>query len=378
MTDQSAAHIHAAGAVLWRHAGHGIEVALVHRPRYDDWSFAKGKRAEREHVLLTAVREVLEETGMRIVLGRRLLSTHYLVDGRPKRVDYWAAGPVGETGEFTPNDEVDGLAWLDPPAARERLSYQHDTDVLDSFLRGARRTAPVILLRHAGTVGKIPWRNTGHDDDLARPLSSAGEAQAKLLAEILTCFAPARLVSSAAERCLATIRPYSALTGAPLEAEPSFTLQPNRAAPGISDWIPTEAARDTLARTLAARAPVVICAHRQNLPTLMEWACQELNAPLLVGRPLRKGGFWVLQVNDRGLMSAERHELGGLHRAGAGRVPVQGGGQRSLERQQPALDLDAGAAAEATDAVARDHPVARHQQRVGVGCHDLAHHPGRR
>ena len=124
--------IRAAGAVLWRARAGGIETALVHRPRYDDWSIPKGKSLPGEHVLLTAVREVEEETGVRAALGRRLPSQCYPVEGQPKRVEYWAARPISAE-RFTPNDEVDDLAWLPLPAARERLSYPRDVSVLDSL-----------------------------------------------------------------------------------------------------------------------------------------------------------------------------------------------------------------------------------------------------
>src|SRR5580700_5286457 len=88
--------IRAAGAVLWRPGPVGPQVALVHRPKYDDWSLPKGKTEPGEHVLLTAVREVAEETGIRVILGRRLPATHYTVRGRPKVVDYWAAKAADE------------------------------------------------------------------------------------------------------------------------------------------------------------------------------------------------------------------------------------------------------------------------------------------
>src|SRR5262249_54509215 len=149
--------IRAAGAVLWRHAAAEMEIALVHRTRYDDWSFPKGKRMRREHLLVTAVREVAEETGVRVVLGRRLSTTRYAVDGRPKRVDYWtawpmpakqASGPLGQAVAIpgsVPNAEVDHVAWLPPAAARGRLSYDRDAEVLWEFAAGPAKTTPLIL-----------------------------------------------------------------------------------------------------------------------------------------------------------------------------------------------------------------------------------------
>ena len=134
--------IHAAGCVLWRPSdgvrGRDREVALVHRPRYDDWSLPKGKCQPGEHVLETAVREVAEETGVAVVLGRRLLSTSYQRDGRPKVVDYWAARPAaaGPQAGFVPNEEVDRLEWLPVAAARGRMSYARDHSVLDDFASG--------------------------------------------------------------------------------------------------------------------------------------------------------------------------------------------------------------------------------------------------
>jgi 8-oxo-dGTP diphosphatase len=316
MTDQPATDVHAAGAVLWRQHPAGTQIALVHRPRYDDWSFPKGKRDGREHILQTAVREVQEETAVRVVLGRRLPSTHYLADGRPKQVDYWAARPAGPASageEFVPNDEVDGIAWLDPGAARARLSYAHDLEVIDAFLAGPLDTTPLILLRHAATISKRHWRAAGHDDDLARPLSRRRRAQSAWLAEIFTCFPPARAISSAAERCLATVRPYASLTETKPEPEPAFTLQVTGSAPAAYDWLPSQTARDKIAEVTApAAAPAIICCHRQNLPSLLEWACHQLHAPMLVGRALPKSGFWVLQLSATGLASAERHELGPL------------------------------------------------------------------
>lgn len=126
----------AAGCVLWRRApdgdGNDVEVCLVHRPRYDDWSFPKGKLKRGEEPLAAAVREVLEETGHHCALGDRLPTSRYAVDGRPKEVAYWAAEATG--GSFTANDEVDRILWLTPDAARVRLTRPRDVRQLIALL----------------------------------------------------------------------------------------------------------------------------------------------------------------------------------------------------------------------------------------------------
>jgi 8-oxo-dGTP diphosphatase len=125
--------VKAAGGLVWRIGAAGVEVLVVHRPRYDDWSFPKGKvdpdDPTDEHA---ALREVLEETGLRCSLGRELVTISYLDrKGRDKTVRYWEMRVL--SGQFVANDEVDTMAWLDLEAARGRLSYPHDGDVLDAF-----------------------------------------------------------------------------------------------------------------------------------------------------------------------------------------------------------------------------------------------------
>jgi 8-oxo-(d)GTP phosphatase len=307
--DAEPGEIRAAGAVVWRGGPQGIETALVHRPRYDDWSFPKGKAMPGEHVLVTAVREVAEEAGVRVALGRRLATTHYITGGRPKRVDYWSARPVSPDG-FTPGDEVDALSWLPLAVAAETLSYAHDLTVLDRFAAGPADTTPVILLRHAEAVGRQAWRRAGHTDDLARPLSPRGEAEAHALGQILSCFARGRVISSGTRRCLATIAPYAALAGAVAETEPALTISGATAEPGGPEWTATQAARQWIAGIATGTEPAVICAHRQNLPWLLAEACAALRAPVPSGPPLRTGGFWVLQVSGGRLASAEHHRSG--------------------------------------------------------------------
>ncbi|BAJ30123.1 MULTISPECIES: NUDIX hydrolase [Kitasatospora] len=130
----------AAGAVLWvpgppKKSGKGRKkprIALVHRPKYDDWSLPKGKLDPGEGWRAAALREVLEETGMRCVLGAELPTQHYLAHGRPKEVRYWAAVPTD--GAFRPNREVDRLEWLPPKRARERLTHPRDRVLVDALL----------------------------------------------------------------------------------------------------------------------------------------------------------------------------------------------------------------------------------------------------
>ncbi|MGW6564232.1 NUDIX hydrolase [Streptomyces sp. NPDC054975] len=124
----------AAGCVLWRPApsGQGIEIALVHRPKYDDWSHPKGKLKSGESAEQCALREVREETGQSCVLGPRLPTAHYLANGRPKEVTYWSAEASG--GTFVPSREIDRVEWLEPSQARHRLTQPRDRDLLDALL----------------------------------------------------------------------------------------------------------------------------------------------------------------------------------------------------------------------------------------------------
>ena len=320
--------IRAAGAVVWRPGQAGQDIALVHRPRCDDWSFPKGKCERDEHLLATAVREVLEETGLRIVLGRRLAPSVYQSARGLKRVSYWAARCVGSEG-FVPNHEVDQVQWLPAAQARDRLSYERDVAVLDEFSSGPAMTVPVVLLRHAAAGHKSDWASGraaaaqgAGAADLARPLDARGLAEANILAGLLACYGRCQVISSAAERCAATVRPYAAAMGVAVQVELALTVTSEpasgadlltagaRTGPRLASSGPASLAGQgtRLTASLATSGePTLICAHRENLPGLIEAAFGALGARPPLAESLGKAEFWVLQSADGMLVSQERH-----------------------------------------------------------------------
>jgi 8-oxo-dGTP diphosphatase len=129
--------VRAAGGAVWRRAAAGVEVLLVHRPKYDDWTLPKGKAELDESEEHTALREVEEETGLVCVLGAELVVTKYVDHlGRPKTVRYWAMTVEDPDAQppFEPNHEVDELAWMDPDTARGAVTYERDLAVIDALV----------------------------------------------------------------------------------------------------------------------------------------------------------------------------------------------------------------------------------------------------
>ena len=315
--------IKAAGAVAWRPGPDGRpEILLVHRRKYDDWSLPKGKVEPGEALPVTAVREVLEEGGARLALGRRLDSVRYNVGGRPKRVHYWSASVTSVDDHAVPNDEVDKVEWVAVDRAAERISYNRDNAVVADFARLPPQTVPVILLRHAKAVAKSHWKRA----DDRRPLDDAGRADAKALAELLACFGPgARLITSPAARCVQTLRPFAELSGAELQEEPSLYIHTQSSRTDAAGSHPSITA--LVSEAIAAGEPTIFCAHRENMPALLAASCARLGAQPPAGPPLRKSGFLVLHRAAGRLAGSERHhpeDLGLSGRAWRCRgLPVQ-------------------------------------------------------
>ena len=283
--------IRAAGALLWRDGARGgPEFAVIHRPRYDDWSFPKGKVDPGEHVLRAAVREIEEETGIVARLGRRLPTSTYPIGDRTKRVDYWAARPVASSA-FAPNDEVDELVWLPAAETERRLSYRHDVDLLHEFLRGPSRTAPLVILRHASAGEKHEWREA----DELRPLDAAGRREAAALAGLLHAYGPLRVISSATARCLETVLPYARSVRVPIATDAAFTL---------GETGPEHAVERLLS---LADAPTVVCTHGEIVSELVTGLCKELGEKVPDDPSLRKAEFRVAHLADESMAALERH-----------------------------------------------------------------------
>jgi 8-oxo-dGTP pyrophosphatase MutT (NUDIX family)/phosphohistidine phosphatase SixA len=276
----------AAGAVLWRPSGaNGTEAALVHRPRYDDWSLPKGKLNAGEVVPAAAVREVAEETGHHAALGAALGESRYRVAQGEKVVYYWSAR--AEDGEFTPNDEVDELRWVPASDAAELLSYQRDVEVLERFRRLDPPPAPLLLVRHAKAGSRQEW--TG-DDDL-RPLTEKGQAQAAELTGLLRLFGPTRLHAAPPLRCPQSIQPLADELGLPIATEPTLGEHGYEQDP--------DAGLARLLELAAGPGVPVVCSQGGVIPDLIR---------KLTGhqQPLaRKASTWVLGITDRGVVSAD-------------------------------------------------------------------------
>ncbi len=244
----------AAGAVVLRKDS----VLLVHRPRYDDWSFPKGKLDRGEPAPVAAVREVGEETGVRIRLASPLGAQRYPAGVGMKTVHYWHGRVVGDhrVDGYRVNDEIDEVAWVPLSKARKRLSYTFDKSTLDEALATEWRTHALVVLRHTKARPRKSWR----EDDRLRPLLAEGKQHAKRLVPLLAAFGATRLVTSSSVRCVQTLAPYSESSGWPLEE--TDALSEEGATPvGLVDIV------DDL---LQSKECSLLCTHRPVLPTVLD------------------------------------------------------------------------------------------------------------
>ena len=227
----------AAGALVWRLKNDKLQVLVVHRPRYDDWSFPKGKAEPGESMVLTAIREVAEETGRQIVLGRYLgKARRRLVSGRKKRTLYWAAQVLPEAGpgeglraavKPASKREIDKVRWWKVKKAARKLTHADDKRLLarlvDWYESGQLQVHSLVLVRHAKAVSRATW-GYGINSEITRPLvMGRGQAQARDVAALLSAYGVGELVSSPWRRCVDTLAPYAHGCGLDLRSDEAFT-----------------------------------------------------------------------------------------------------------------------------------------------------------
>jgi 8-oxo-(d)GTP phosphatase len=276
--------VRAAGGVVVRGDHSDRRIALVHRPKYDDWTLPKGKLQDGELEVDAALREVLEETGLRCRLGPEVGAVTYADrNGRPKVVRYWTMTP--EAGDFAPTDEVDQLRWVSADEAVELLSYPHDRDLLRSFIEPHVR-APVYLVRHAKAGSRHRW--SGPDEE--RPVTHRGRRQARRLIERFEGLEIERIISSPFLRCVQTVEPLARARG--LDVETADELAEGADVARAAEHV----------RSLD-EGPTVLCGHGREIEALIG-AFEGDGARIEGRRGLAKGSVWVLERRDGHVESA--------------------------------------------------------------------------
>ncbi|PZS26547.1 MAG: NUDIX hydrolase [Pseudonocardiales bacterium] len=276
----------AAGGVVWRGRHGDLEVALVHRPRYDDWTFPKGKLKDGESELAAAVREVHEELGAIVAVSRRVGRVRYQHEGAKKSVAYWAMRYLA--GDFVANDEVDGIEWLALEKAARRLTYPIDLPALADFAALPVPDAVILLVRHAKAGKRSEWRG----DDRLRPLDPAGTQQAQELAELLRRFAPQRVISADLTRCVQTVEPLATSLGFDVQLDLAFS---------DASYAATPTATETALLSLAKPGTVtVVCSQGSTIPALIDTL-----APGSDSSDTRKGATWALSFVDGDIVAVD-------------------------------------------------------------------------
>jgi 8-oxo-dGTP pyrophosphatase MutT (NUDIX family)/phosphohistidine phosphatase SixA len=267
------ATVEAAGAVVWREHEGALEVVLVHRPRYQDWSWPKGKLDRGESSPEAAAREVAEETGQPVVLGIPLPDMSYpLVDGSTKHVRYWAAR-VGGRRDVAPLrarpvvplatvEEIDDVRWLSTDDAARQLTRVEDREPLEALLtahrKGRLETRALVIARHSHAKRRSSWGGQEHD----RPLTNEGQRQSRALVPVLSAFGVREVVTSQWARCAMTVAPYALAADVEPRSFRFLTEADHERSPGR---VAAEV-RDTLER----HDDVVLCTHRPVLPTVLD------------------------------------------------------------------------------------------------------------
>ncbi|MFM2433571.1 MAG: hypothetical protein RI974_311 [Actinomycetota bacterium] len=258
--------VFAAGALCWREVDGQLLIAIIHRKRYGDWSWPKGKVDPGESLPQAAVREIREETGLKVKLGVHLGTQNYMLqNGAAKEVHYWAAKVSDKAlaeSTFKPDEEVERIEWKTPKEIDDLLSYEQDKEFLvklvDLHSKGLLQTKPFILLRHAKATPRNQWPK----DEAHRPLLPLGEEQAKAIVPILAAYGIKKVVSSPWARCANTVMPYVRKKGLKLIERGQLTEFGNANGP--------QRTAKTVEKLLATGSAAVLCSHRPALPTILD------------------------------------------------------------------------------------------------------------
>ncbi len=301
----------AAGAVCWRLIAGTVRILVVHRGDRADVSLPKGKVDPGETLPETAVREIMEETGLAVTLGAPLGTVEYVLpSGRDKVVHYWSCEideHALELARFTPNAEIAALEWLPLDKVRKKLSYAHDLSIVNRFAQrleaGNARTFALIAVRHGKAVIPTAWDGP----DSSRPLMQRGTDQAVAIAKGIAAFAPAKIISSTAARCQATVAPLAQLLDLPIKATNAISQD---------DYSPDGAeVAAVIAKRLKKKVTAVLCSHGPVLPQIIEEVARrthtERDVTLRESADLATGDFTVLHISlehpQSGLVAVETH-----------------------------------------------------------------------
>lgn len=279
----------AAGAVLWRRREE-LEIALVHRNRYDDWSLPKGKLEDGESTRVAAMREVAEETGAHAALGRFLGQIRYRVEAGRKTVDYFAARYLD--GDFAPSEEVDELRWLPMAQARPLLSYDQDRAVVDTFAALPPEQTTLLLVRHAKAGSRSEW----HEADELRPLSKTGQRQVPPVRVLGRLYGADRVYAAPLVRCVQTVQPIADDLDVKVAEELLFA---ERTYEGMA-----EPALRRLSEIVADGGVPVVCSQGGVIPDLVTRAAGPAGLPVKRVES-KKGSVWALFFAGTELVAAD-------------------------------------------------------------------------
>ncbi len=284
----------AAGGVVWRRDIEGeIEVLLVHRPRYDDWSLPKGKVEEGEALISCAYREILEETGLSIKLGPYVGSVEYYVPDGLKNVAYWSASLVEDHSSFHANEEVDQIIWLDLQSAAFRATRDSDREILVRFSATPYDSSALIMLRHGKALERTEWQ--GEDED--RPLQLVGQLQSKRMLSLYQVYGVEEIHTSDAVRCLDTV----ALMAKSLQITPVITNAVSEYTYKKNKEKAIEYAKDLIKK----KKQIILCSHNPVLPRMMEKLTKKIDFDYPDNK-LLPGEAWVLFHNKKEVLQIDR------------------------------------------------------------------------